>query len=109
MRLLLLVVFSLFSSIAFAGQSAGVFTIEKVHVESGSVYIFPEGEIPNALGCGIAGRLKIARSDDDFDQLYALALAAVASGKTVAFWVDICEGSPWGNTVARVYAGQIKN
>mgnify|MGYP000423375098 CR=1 FL=1 len=107
-KLFLFGVIFFFCNLVYAGPGTGVFKIKMVHVERGHVYIFPVSAIPDDLECGYTDRIKLVPTDDGFDEMYSLALTAFAADRSVAFWLQACDPSPWGTPVAKAYAGQIK-
>ncbi len=89
---------------AIAGPGTGPVKLKAVKVESGYVYLTPTNSISNPLFCGLASPIKLEPNDAGYKEMYSASLTALASGKTISFWLRSCVISPWGKTVPKAYA-----
>lgn len=92
---------------AVAGPGTGPIKLKAVKVESGHVYLTPTSSISNPLSCGLASPIKLEPTDAGYKEMYSATLTALASGKTISFWLRSCVNSPWGKTVPKAYAVSI--
>jgi hypothetical protein len=97
-----IVIFSLLPVLAIAGT--GEIKISEVRVESGNVYIFTTNVVSNSLSCGLSSPIKLEPADAGFKEMYSASLTALASGKSIKFWLRSCVSSPWGKTIPKAYA-----
>jgi len=97
-------IFCLLPFLTFAGPGTGTIKISEVRVESGNVYIFPINAISNGLGCDLSSPIKLEPTDAGYQEMYSASLAALASGKSIKYWLRSCVSSPWGKTVPKAYA-----
>ena len=75
-----------------------------MRVEKGNVYIFPASTVSNGLSCDVASPIKLEQEDAGFKEMYSASLTALASGKSIKFWLISCASSPWSKTVSKAYA-----
>lgn len=94
-------------ALAASAAGTGVY-LGSIHIEGGTVYIFPQtGQtFVNGENCAGAGAVGLAPSLTNRDYYLSVAMTALASGKKVNLWVNGCTGAPWSSspTVQSVYA-----
>jgi hypothetical protein len=97
---------------AFAAGDSGSRTLTNVHVEGGSfVAVKAATAWNNPDGCTYpAGNIVgFYVSDATEKEKFSLVLTAIASGKSVGFWLDGCIATPWGGTIPRSVTADIFN
>lgn len=85
------------------------FTVKEVRYDKKIIYIFPNETQANTQKCDVASPFIVSDSEDGFEQMYSMSLAALASGKKMQCWFSGCAKSAWGNTRPKVYACGIKS
>ena len=101
-----MLVFALWQSRAFVSGDSGFQPIAYVHVDAGSfVTIDGVAAFNNPEGCGNATMVMLQSSAGGYNSLYAIVLAAQASGKAIALG-DGLRGDALGVHRARCIFGQ---
>lgn len=96
-------------SSTFAAGDSGSRSVHNVHIE-GTAFatVIPAGSaFANPDNCGSSNLAVIQASDAQYNQKLALAVAAMAQGTQVDFWLNGCINTPWGYTAPIVYAMDI--
>ncbi|MBQ4836610.1 hypothetical protein [Pseudoalteromonas luteoviolacea] len=100
--------FALLCAPFISSANTGAFLIKHIQVEHGHVYMWGDG-MQNPKNCDISGVVKLDKTKEGFDQMYSLALTAMASGKKIGFWASHCGATPWGGkNTNTAYAAYIK-
>lgn len=107
LRLISIFALSLVSVTSFAGAFSNWAVPTRVDLERGNgVMVY--GEFGNVGDCVITNRVYIPNSHPEYDNAYAMVLAAFTAGKEVNFYIDQCLSVGWYTQASNTFNATTK-